>query len=177
MTHPFSWITPSYRWPILILLLVTTILLAWKIKSQGKPLETEAVPHGILSYEFSWNAPAADKILLSWQPLRDVAKTQLLLDFGLLILYPISLSLACGMLADSPNNERAVVGAFISWAVLFAGPLDMFENLALLRMLDTGANNIFTQIAGWCAGLKFVLAYSSIGYILAEGVATWFSRN
>lgn len=177
MTHPFSWIAPSYRWSILIILLVTTILLAWKIKSQGRSLETKAVPHGILSYEFSWNAPAADKILLSWQPLRDVAKTQLLLDFALLIFYPISLSLACAMLADSPNNERAIVGAFISWAVLFAGPLDMSENLALLRMLDTGANNVLAQIAGWCAGLKFILAYSSIGYILVEGVAVCFSRN
>lgn len=177
MAHAFSWISPSYRWPLLILLLITTILLAWKIALQGKPLATDAAPSGILSYEFAWSAQSARNILASWEQLRDVARTQLILDFAFLILYPLLFSLACGMLANSPNNARAVVGAYLSWAILLAGPLDIFENLALLRMLDAGANQFLAQVAGWCAGLKFTLVYSSIGYILIEGVAVWFSKN
>lgn len=177
MAPALSWISPSYRWPILILLLLSTILLAWKLDVQGKPLATNAAPSGILSYEFSWSAQGARNVLASWEQLRDVARTQLILDFAFLILYPLLFSLACGMLANSLNNARAVVGTYLSWAILLAGPLDIFENLALLRMLDVGANDLLAQIAGWCAGLKFILVYSSIGYILTAGVGVWFSKN
>lgn len=169
MLHPFTWLPSPYRGMLLVALLAATVVFSFKLKNQGKPLETTDVPHGILSYEFAWNRSQAELILSSWSSLKDVAKQQLYLDFGFLVVYPLLLSLACAMLADSPYNSSAVVGVFISWAVLFAAPLDALENLTLLRMLDVGASGGLARLAGWSAGIKFLLVFSSLGYLMLQG--------
>jgi hypothetical protein len=176
MIHAFAWLPSPYRWALLIILFIAMVLFAIKLTSQGKPLRTSAAPNGILSYEFSWSRSQAELILRSWDSLKDVAKQQLLLDFGFLIVYPLLLSLACAMLAESPFNRMAVVGIFISWAVLAAGPLDAVENLALLRMLGLGPSGPLARLAGFSAGLKFLLVYSSFGYIVLQGLSTLIGK-
>lgn len=168
MLHAFSWLPSPYRWALLAILFAGTVVFAVKLAAQGKPLTTSAAPNGIISYEFAWNRGRAELILGSWSSLKDTAKQQLLLDFGFLVVYPLLLSLACAMLAESPFNSMAVAGVFISWAMLAAGPLDAVENFALLRMLDQGASGLLARLAGWCAGVKFLLVYSSIGYIVLQ---------
>ncbi|HQR35966.1 MAG TPA: hypothetical protein PLK30_24800, partial [Blastocatellia bacterium] len=153
MSHPFSWFASSYRWPLFSFLLAGTVLFACLLTCQGKPLRTSAAPSGILSYEFAWTKPQADSILTSWASMKETARQQLLLDFGFLVFYPLTLSLACAMLAGSAFNKMAVVGAFLSWAVLLAGPLDAVENLSLLRMLGTGGSEFLARLAGVCAGV------------------------
>jgi hypothetical protein len=170
MIHPFTWLTSPYRWALLAILIIATVLLAIKLMGQGQPLRTTAAPSGILSYEFAWNRSQAELILRSWDSIQGTAKRQLVLDFGFLIVYPLLLSLACAMLAESPFNQMAAVGIFISWAMLAAGPLDAVENLALLRMLSLGASESLARLAGLCAGLKFLLVYSSLGYIVLQGL-------
>lgn len=172
MTHPFAWVSSPYRWPLYAILLVGTLLFAFKLTSQGKPLRTSAAPEGILSYEFAWSKTKAEAILASWDSLKETARQQLLIDFGFLVFYPLTLSLACAMLAGSAFNKMAVVGFFISWAVLLAGLLDATENLSLLRMLDTGGSEFLARLAGFCAGVKFALVYSSLGYLVLQGLAT-----
>lgn len=170
MQHAFAWLPSPYRWALLAVLLAGTVVFAFKLKKQGEPLiMAPAVPHGILSYEFAWSRDRAQQILDAWVALKGTAKRQLLLDFGFLVAYPLLLSLACAMLAESPHNSTAAVGVFISWAVLAAGPLDAAENFALLRMLDTGASDGLAQLAGWCAGIKFLLVYSGLGYLVLQG--------
>ena len=176
MSHPFAWFSSSYRWPLFAILLIGTILFAVKLTSQGKPLRTSAAPGGILSYEFAWTKPQADSILTSWASIKETARQQLLIDFGFLVFYPLTLSLACAMLAGSAFNKMAVVGAFISWAVLLAGPLDAVENLSLLRMLGTGGSEFLARLAGFCAGVKFALVYSSLGYLVLQGLATLVAK-
>lgn len=176
MSHSFVWLTASYRWPLFAALLVGTVLFAIKLTNQGKPLRTSSAPEGILSYEFAWTKPEADSILISWGKIKDTARQQLLLDFGFLVFYPLALSLACAMLAGSSFNKMAAVGVFISWAVLLAGPLDAVENLALLRMLDTGGSDFLARLAGFCAGVKFAFVYSSLGYLVLQGLATLLAK-
>ncbi len=176
MTHPFAWLSSSYRWPLFAALLVGTILFAIKLTSQGKPLRTSAAPEGILSYEFAWTKPEADSILISWGRIKDTARQQLLWDFGFLVFYPLALALACAMLSGSSFNKMAAVGVFISWAVLLAGPLDAIENLALLRMLATSGSDFLARLAGFCAGVKFALVYSSLGYLVLQGLATLLGK-
>lgn len=168
--HPFSWVTHSYRYYALAVFFIAVATLAWKLSSQGKPLITTAAPDGILSYEFSWSRSGAQTILDSWEGLAPVAREQLIWDYPFLILYPLLLSLACGMLGDSLGSARAVVGAFVSWGVLLAGPLDAIENYALLKMVESDASEGMAKIAGWCAGIKFVLVFSAIGYIVVAGI-------
>ncbi len=176
MTHPFTWLSSPYRWPMFAILLIGTVLFAIELTRQGKPLRTSAAPGGILSYEFAWTKPKADTILTSWVEIKGTARQQLLIDFGFLVFYPLALSLACAMLAGSAFNNMAVVGVFISWAVLLAGPLDAVENLALLRMLDTGGSDFLARLAGFCAGVKFAFVYSSLGYLVLQGLATLLAK-
>jgi hypothetical protein len=95
----------------------------------------------------------------------------LTIDFGFIVLYPLAISLGCSMLAESRLNTMAAAGFFLSWAVLAAGALDVTENLALLHMLRRGPSGAFAQLAGWCAGLKFVLVYAGLGYLVLQGAA------
>ena len=176
MTHPFAWFSWSYRWPLFSFLLAGTVLFACLLTCQGKPLRTDAAPKGILSYEFAWTKPQADSILSSWEKIKDTARQQLLLDFGFLVFYPLTLSLACAMLAGSKFNNMAAAGVFISWAVLLAGVLDAVENLALLRMLSTGGSDFLARLAGICAGVKFALVYASLGYLVLQGLATLVTK-
>jgi len=176
MTHPFAWLPLPYRWALLALLFAGTAALAVKLTSQGRPLRTGAAPQGVISYEFAWSRSQAELILSSWSSLRDTARRQLITDFGFLIAYPLLLSLACAMLAESPHNRLAEVGIFISWAVLVSGPLDAVENLALLRMLDHGASEPLARLAAWSAGVKFLLIFSSLGYILLQGLSVLVSK-
>lgn len=74
------------------------------------------------------------------------------------------------MLGDSLGNARALVGAFISWGVLLAGPLDAIENYELFKMVESGASEGIAKVAGWCAGIKFVLVFSALGYIVVAGI-------
>lgn len=164
--HPFSWLPQSYRWYALAVLFLAATALAWKLSSQGTPLITAGVPNGILSYEFSWDKLGAEEILHSWNELKDVAREQLLWDYPFLIVYPLLLSLACGMIGDALGNAQAIVGGFVAWGVLLAGPLDAVENYALLKMLQSGASEGMAKVAWWCAGVKFVLVFSAPGYIV-----------
>jgi len=177
MAHPFAWIPQPYRWYVLAAFFIATAAFAWKLASQGRPLTTAAAPRGILSYEFAWSEFGSGNVLNSWKQLKEVARLQLKLDFAFLVVYPLLFSLACGMLSDSPRNGRAIVGTFLSWAVLLAGPLDATENFALLQMLNAGASEYMAKIAGWCAGLKFVLVYSALGYIVFEGIPVLVSKG
>lgn len=171
MSNPFAWFSTSYHWPLFSFLLAGTVLFACLLTCQGKPLRTDAAPKGILSYEFAWTKPQADSMLSSWEKIKDTARKQLLVDFGFLVFYPLTLSLACAMLADSKLTKIAAVGVFISWAVLPSGLLDAVENLALLRMLSTGGSDFLARLAGICAGVKFALVFASLGYLVLQGVA------
>jgi hypothetical protein len=178
MQHAFTWLPLPYRWILLALLCAGAAVFVIMLTAQGKPLRTSAAPHGMLAYEFAWHRARAEQILDSWSSLKDTAQQQLRLDFGFLLLYPILLSLACAMLAESSLNSMAIVGCFVSWAMLAAGPLDAVENFALLRMLDLGASGCLARLAGWCAGVKFLLVYAGLGYIerVAKLILNKFNR-
>jgi hypothetical protein len=36
-------------------------------------------------------------------------------------------------------------------------------------MLDAGASVWLAQLAGWCAGIKFLLVLSGLGYLVLQG--------
>lgn len=176
MLHAFAWLPSPYRWILLAFLFAGAIVFVYKLSAQGKSLITPAAPNGILSYEFAWNRSQAELIIGSWGSHKDKAKEQLWLDFGFLVIYPLLLSLSCAMLAESSFNSMAAVGFFISWAALAAGPLDAVENVALLRMLDTGGSGFLARLAGWCAGLKFLLVYASLGYLVLQGLGSLVNK-
>lgn len=173
MSHPFWWL-PDHRWPVLAALLVVTLVFAVVLRRQGRPLDQAGA--SIVDYELAWSRAGAQAVLDGWQALVSTARKQILIDFGFLLVYPPLLALACAMLSESPRNELAAVGLFLSWAVLAAAPLDAVENLALLSMLDRGAADAPARLAGWCAGLKFTLVFAGLGYAVLQGLAVGIAR-
>jgi hypothetical protein len=60
--------------------------------------------------------------------------------------------------------------------VLTSGPLNAVENFTLLRMIDAGASGGLARLAGWCAGIKFLLVFSSIGYLILQGASVLIGK-
>ncbi len=143
---------------------VTGTLLGY-LSAQGSSLKPSVV-----SFEFAWTRRRAAKILEKWDDKLAIARKQVKVDFAFLVAYPSALSLGCAMLADSGVGAMAALGTAVAWAVLLAAPLDAVENLALLRMLDRGADGRMALLAGLCASVKFVLVIAATVYLAAAGV-------
>jgi len=178
MSNPFFWLTNELaRSIVLTLLIAITIAFMIELSKQGKTLKCNAVPSGIGSFELAWNKDHAQNILVEWKSMIDVAITQLHWDFGFLVFYPFSMSLACAMLADSSLNRLPNLGQFFSWAMLLAGLLDACENLALLQMLkQRAASEFLEKSASLCAGVKFLIVFAGLGYVIVQGSALIVAR-
>jgi hypothetical protein len=86
--------------------------------------------------------------------------------FRLRLFYPIGLALACWVLASGRAGWFAQAGVCIGFSVLACAPLDATENMALLRMLDKGADDATARMAAICATIKFFLAGVVVLYVL-----------
>lgn len=159
---------------------IATLALGAILAVQGAPLRTGAASKGVISFELPWTGDRAEAVRQSWLEapgdLIGRAKRQIRLDFAFLAVYPLALSLACARLSESPHDTLAPVGVFIAWAVLLAGPLDLVENLAMLRMLGAGANDALARLTSWCAALKFTLVFAALGYLVLQGLAVLGGR-
>lgn len=170
--HPFAALPASSRLPLLRALLILTVGLAWFLGEQGKALKVApVVPEGLVSCEFAWTAERLGEIVHAWGPeILDTARRVLTLDFVFALAYPLLLALGCGLVAEVPDAPQAAFGVFLSWAVLAAFPLEVVENVTLLRLLAGepahGGSDVLTRLVGICAGLKFTLAFAAVGYVL-----------
>src|SRR5262245_60788664 len=128
---PFYWLTTTQQRTLFVLLLPLLAAFIIGLSRQGAPLRTIAVPYGIGSLELAWTNERAQAIITSWQDKVDVARGQLHWDFGLLVVYPLVLSLACA-LTNARDTLGSGLGTVLSWGTLATGPLDAIENVALL---------------------------------------------
>jgi hypothetical protein len=177
--HPFAgWLEHRALW--LTVCWVATLALMTILAVQGAPLRTGAATRGVVSFELTWGAERAAEVKRAWETgpgdLVARAKRQIGIDFAFLLVYPLALSLACARLSESPHDSLAPVGVFIAWAVLLAGPLDLVENLAMLRMLGAGVSGGLARLASWCAAVKFTLVFAALGYVVLQGLAVLGGR-
>lgn len=177
LAPPFStFLSSPQRWLLLgVLLAVAALVMLGRLGPLDQLLKARE-PAGILALEFAWSGKRAAEILARWQGLESVVRMQMWWDFLFLLCYPLALALACAMLANAPGNPAPMIGAFVAWAVLAAIPLDAVENLAMLRMLDSGAAEGLARLTTWCAGLKFTVLLAVVGYLLTAGTATLIQR-
>lgn len=174
MDHPFvGWLEHRAVW--LAAFWIATGALMAVLAVQGAPLRTGAATRGVISFELTWGAERAAEVKRAWEDgpgdLIARAKRQIRIDFAFLAVYPLALSLVCARLSESPHDTLAPVGVFIAWAVLLAGPLDLVENLAMLRMLGAGVSGTMARLASWCAAVKFTLVFAALGYLVLQGLA------
>ena len=147
---------------------IASIILMMKLRQLDSVLKSPDTPLGIVGYEFAWTRERAESMLRAWRGLGvlESARESLLVDFVFLLAYPISLGLGCRLLARRSAGMFDHVGVTLSYAVLVCMPLDAVENLALLRMLESGASDSMARVAAVSATIKFGLVLVAIVYLI-----------
>jgi len=172
MTHPYQGVPITWQLAACIALAIMLVALGRYMKEQAEPLEAK-LPNGVLDLESPWSSQtAADMLSLLEREGIKIARRQILLDYALLVLYPLLISLLCAMLADRLQGKIALIGVMTAWGVLLSGPLDAIENSAILQMLAGKTAAPWPQLATISATLKFTLilggaAFIAIGLVLA----------
>lgn len=167
--QPFSFLPAAARWPVLGVLIVLTVTLAWLLGEQGEALKlAPAAPDGLLSLEFAWTGRQTAAITHAWgSDLGALARHLLLLDPVFALGYGAMLSLGCAMVATLPDAPSAGLGRRISWLVLAAVPACIAEDLLLVRGLDGAASgDVLPLLAGLLASVKFALVIGAFGYLI-----------
>ena len=176
MRHPLESIYNPYRKQLFLAFFCLTVILFAIFWILDQPLQTEAAPMGIVSFELAGDPITARTITDSWkqlslllssvagQPNPDIVNTPYVLaGFGLGLDYRFmpcyALALAFGTLLATQKHQDWIytLGAFAGYGA-FAAPLfDALENFALLRVLLGAYQSSYPAIAAYCAIVKFGL--------------------
>ena len=155
---PFDWMHASAQPRLLALLTGVTLALSVWLSVLGAALTTEVTPQGIVSFELAGTAAAAQAVIGAWDArAREAAMLVQGVDFLFLVAYPLWFSLASLRLGRRLGGVWQRAGQRLAWAVLLAAPLDVIENLALIRQLEFGASDAAARIAWASAVPKFAL--------------------
>jgi hypothetical protein len=164
LRSPYRSLSTARLLMLCVALVVLTLAYGDLLKRQGEPLK-RVLAHGIVSLELPGTSAAAQQMVAALGDLVPVARRQVQLDFGYLLLYPWAFSLACALLARHTAPALAPGGIAIAWIVLLAAPLDATENLALLQMLDGRTLAPWPQLSTGCASVKFALVVAAVAYL------------
>ncbi|MGD8815279.1 MAG: hypothetical protein PVI78_12475 [Anaerolineales bacterium] len=166
---------------IFFVLLGITLILMTCLQVIGGPLQTNAAPSGIISYELAGDLPSARSILDSWGTTGQLfAALSLGVDYLFLVAYSITIALGCRIVANKMHHRFGFLislGVLLSWSQFLAAWLDALENYALIRVLLGSSNTIWPPTALWCALPKFALVGLGILYILLGALTTLIPGN
>jgi hypothetical protein len=127
---------------------------------------------GIARFEIVADRATAARILLAWGDKgQGAAKQSLWFDFAFLVIYGAFLGLAIKTVAAGllrRGYERlAWLGSWL-WTFAIIGALfDVFEDIALLRILHGDTGRVTPWIATYMAVLKFAFLIPAILYLIA----------
>ncbi|HDD24707.1 MAG TPA: hypothetical protein ENF52_04660 [Chloroflexi bacterium] len=171
MRHPFDPIPAALRRPVFIPLFMATVLVLFVMNSVGAPLNTDAAPQGIVSYELAGDVPTVQAILESWDgEARVRAGFSLGIDFLFLVLYSTTIAWALVWVSTRLPGRWASVGVWLAWGQWLAAALDSIENAALWRLLVGTVTAPWPQVARWCALVKFALVIVGLLYVVVGGL-------
>jgi hypothetical protein len=126
-------------------------------------------PANIIQFELAGTVEAAQHIMDDWSEA-GIAKARLsiYLDFVFLVLYSATFSIGCKR-AFSFTSQQVVkkISVMLSVLVWLAGGLDLIENMAMLVSLNR-ATTLTTQLAFYCAAIKFTIVLLAIAWMLAS---------
>lgn len=180
VNHPCSSLPSRSRSRVFFPLLALTILMMVVMNQIALPLETDAAPYGIISFELAGDAAASRNIIASWdETARIHAAFSLGLDYLFLVVYSTTIGLACIWTVDvlESNSWRlAGIGITLAWGLWFAALLDGIENTGLIWILFGGSAQYWAFAARWCALVKFGLIFAGLTYAFL-GLAVYFSSK
>jgi len=164
---PFDSCSQKERARFLTLFAALAALIMLVFGITGMPLNTDAAPYGIVSFEIAGSVARAEQIINSWDaPARERATFSLGLDFLFIPVYAGAVILSIQLAA---NNFQGRLSAWRSWliaALLLAALLDIVENIALLAILFQSPSVPWPMIARLCALPKFTLIIIGVLYAL-----------
>jgi len=152
----------------------------------NSPLRTSAAPAGIVSFELAGTPDNALSIIGSWIPKYNPAVDYIAaedykpllyaafsLGFDYLFIYSYAISIALGILlaAGRHGGKYETISIWLGWGLIAAALFDVVENIALWRILTGEVFHLLTQLAFWCASLKFSLIllgliFAFLGWLL-----------
>jgi hypothetical protein len=167
--HPFEWLPAANQRRVFIVSALLAIFVMINLQILGQPLNTEAAPAGIVSFELAGNILAADRMLASWGDAgRVYAGLSLGLDYLFLATYAVAIGLGCVLVARGFSQRSrflSTAGILLAWAQLGAALLDGLENYALIRVLLGSQHKLWPMLAQWCAVPKFLLVALGLVYV------------
>jgi hypothetical protein len=140
-----------------------------------------------ISLQFAATPARAEALLERWRPAGLAhARLAIYIDFAFLVVYSMTLALACAIVA----RELAAIsrrwrnfGIALAWGMLLTALFDATENVAMLVMIaDFGRSghvgNLAPLVTTACASVKFVLFFSGVGYAVIGGLySEWTPRR
>jgi hypothetical protein len=180
LPQPFRWISPSAQAQVFIALLAVTLVVMISLQVLGAPLQTDAAPLGIVSFELAGSLPDAHGMLESWGPSgRVYAGVNLGLDYFFLIAYAGSIGLGCVLLAQGLSTRMrflSLAGVVLAWAMIAAALLDSVENYALIRVLLGSQQELWPVLARYCAIPKFMIVAAGLLYLVVGSLSAMITR-
>jgi hypothetical protein len=176
--HPLAQIEPRLLGSLTIrfggLLVFATALMMFV----DVPLQSEASPNGIVSFELAGTPHQALRMLLEWKS-RDAlgyARLSLIVDFVYLLIYALFFSSLALWVGARLGDEKWSVRS--AWAVTLAAAFDILENGVLLYELNRFTSpSPYPQVAASFALTKFALIVASAAYGLGGAVVVVARRQ
>ena len=167
-THPLGFIPDGKRKAVFYVALAATLIVMVIFRFVlDPPLQTEAAPQGIVSFELAGSQLKAEEIIASWDATAQLyAAFGLGFDFLFMPIYAAAIALGVLLAAGRHPGRFASVGAWIGWGAFVAALFDSAENICLFNLLlgNSGAN--YAGMAAFYASVKFGLILLGIGYAL-----------
>jgi hypothetical protein len=168
VTHPLSFIPDNKRKSVFFIFLAGTLLIMAIFRFVlDPPLQTEAAPQGIVSFELAGSQLKADEIIASWDATAQLyAAFGLGFDFLFMPIYATAIALGVLLAAGRHPERFASIGVWVGWGAYAATLFDAAENICLFNLLlgNSGAN--YAGMAAIYATLKFGLILLGIGFAL-----------
>jgi hypothetical protein len=166
ITHPLAFIPDNNRKRVFYIFLVATILLMIVFRFVlDPPLQTEAAPQGIVSFELAGSQAKADEIILSWDVTAQLyAAFGLGFDFLFMPIYATAIALGVLLATGRHPGRFASLGVWVGWGAFAAALFDAAENICLFNLLLGNSGENFAGMAAIYATVKFALILLGIGF-------------
>ena len=136
-------------------------------------LQNGNLDFGIIAFELAGNLSASNIIIQQWelQNLIYLANFSLGFDYLFMLFYVSFLAIWTSILSDGfyKKTSKILAGLVIGFFII-AGVLDGIENYALLNLLGNNPSEIWSEMAFYCASIKFGLIGLGIIYNLTVSV-------
>ena len=176
MRHPLESIPDHYRKRMFLAFLFPTLLLFAVFRVLDQPLQTDAAPKGIVSFELAGDPAMARAVLDSWKqfslllssvagrPNSDIVNVPYVfaafglgIDYLFMPLYAFALSFGTLLATQKHSGVIKSFGALAGYGAFAAALFDAVENYSLFQTLLGVSQSGYPAIAAFCASIKFGL--------------------